>query len=331
MNGDWLYFTEPPPQWAAVCQARRSLFHTAAWQELLQNAFGAAPLFAMRPAGDEDATTFALTVFPAGPFRLGYIGFPAGGAAGFQPLSAAMVNSLAISRFPRTIHLLKIVSSPFPEMLSLPYAYAETWETMIPDLREWREETLPANVRRNLRKARKNKVQIRQAEKSEAPAIFHLYRETVQRHGGMARYGLAYFSQLLELSQEVAGLPVWLALVNDEIAAFLAAAREGATVFYLHGAVNRHLQQFRPGDLLFYTAICWARDEGAREFNMMASPLSQLSLVRYKEKWGGVTAVQRTYTLPLQPLPAAGFRLAAALLERWWKWKSKLSGAAQRF
>ena len=308
MSHGWQLCTEPPLEWTALCRAHRSLIHTPAWQSLLTRSFGAFPLFAL---GSDGKDAFALTVFPAGPFRIAYAGFPTGGLVGARQFTTTLVDQLVSADFPRTVHLMRLVATPFPEPLLLNYPHAETWETIVPDLSSWQEEQLPANVRRNLRKARKNKVQIRKAEQCDTEALFRLYRETIRRHGGIRRYPLNYFRQLLELARKTPALQCWLAVLDGAVVAFITLAREGDTIYYLHGAVAHSYQRYRPGDLAFNAAIRWAKEEGASQFNMMSSPLNQPSLVRYKEKWGGVTRKQRTYDLPLRPAAAHLFRWLA--------------------
>ena len=54
------------------------------------------------------------------------------------------------------------------------------------------------------------------------------------------------------------------------------------------------------GDLdVAKSMVRMARDAGCESFNFMSSPADQPSLVQYKEKWGGETRAQRTYTLRL--------------------------------
>jgi hypothetical protein len=301
-------FTEPPPEWTELCRARRSLFHTPAWQTLLARSFKTVPLYALGP---DMVEPFALTVFSAGPFRIGYVGFPTGGLMGATPLTAAMVDKLATALSTQKVDLLRLVASPFQEPLLLDYPYEETWETTVPDLSTWQESRLASGVRRDIRKARKTNMVIEEANPSAASFIAHLYRDTVLRHQGTLRYNLNYFRHLLEIAHDLSGLRCWLAVVESQPAAFLTAVREGETVFYLHGAMDREYRQYQPSDLLLFTAIHWAKEEGASQFNMMSSPLNQPSLVRYKEKWGGLTRKQRTYDLPLRPAAAHLFRWLA--------------------
>jgi hypothetical protein len=308
MNDTWQFFAEPPPKWKEICQAHYSLFHTSIWQSLLSRSFNVIPLFAL---GADKKTALALSLFPAGPFRIGYVGFPAGGTIGTQPLTATLAQQLVTADYPTTVHLLKLVVSPFSVPLRLNYSFEETWETAVRDLNDWHEKQLSGSIRRDIRKANKNNVQIKQADPSNAVAFFALYQETIRRHGGVLRYSQTYFRQLLELAQKTPQLQCWSAIFNGEVTAFLVMAHEGETVFYLHGAIARAYQQYRSGDLLLSKAIRWAKDEGAREFNMMASPLDQPSLVWYKEKWGGVTGKQRSYDLPIRPAAAQLFRWLA--------------------
>ncbi|MFQ5419253.1 MAG: GNAT family N-acetyltransferase [Anaerolineae bacterium] len=292
----WRFFTDPSPEWTAVCRERGSFFHIPAWQSVLSAAFGARACYGLTA---DDGEAVALTIFPLGPFRVAFAGFPAGGLVGGRPFTAETAVSLSKAAFPAAVHMLRLVVSPFPELVDLPFPFAETWETAVLDLPNWDEKRLSSAVRRNVRKAEKQGIIIVPAVSADAPVIFQLYRETVKRHGGSLRYNPGYFQALVKLAQETAVLRCWLAKKGEETAAFLVAAQEGDIVYYLHGAVNRIHQQARPGDLLFHRAIQWAKNQGAGQFNMMASPLSQPGLVRYKEKWGGVTARQRTYDVPV--------------------------------
>lgn len=317
MNDTWQFFTEPPLQWTAVCESRRSLFHTPAWQNVLTQSFKAKPLFALNKATQEAC---ALTIFPAGPFRIGYLGFPAGGLAGGQPVTQSFITQLTTGSLPVSVHLLRVVMSPFGESINLNYPYAETWETIIPDLTVWQEDTLPSRVRRDVRKAHKSAVHIQDADMRAASFISGLYQETVKRHGGTIRYTPNYFQGLLRLSQTESAVKCWLAIKEDQPIAFLTAVREGNTVFYLHGAMEWESRQYQPSDLLLFTAIQWAKDEGATRFNMMSSPLEQLSLVKYKEKWGAVTEKLKTYECDVSPFMSLLFRQATkgyTLVSRW--------------
>jgi lipid II:glycine glycyltransferase (peptidoglycan interpeptide bridge formation enzyme) len=124
--------------------------------------------------------------------------------------------------------------------------------------------------------------------------MYRLYRQTVERHDGSLRYNQSYFCSLISLSQKSSLLRCLLAIAEDKIIAFLIVGINHDVAFYLHGSVDYKYQSLRPYDLLFVKAIEWAKENKCNKYNMMDSPNDQPSLVRYKEKWGGVTET-KTY------------------------------------
>ena len=55
------------------------------------------------------------------------------------------------------------------------------------------------------------------------------------------------------------------------------------------------------------------QNQGMECFNFMASPVNQPSLIRYKEKWGGVTRQLRVYEIPLRRLNSLLFKNASKI------------------
>ncbi|MCA9972964.1 MAG: GNAT family N-acetyltransferase [Anaerolineales bacterium] len=311
MSDQWQVFTEPPPSWEAMCQAERSLFHTPAWQSLLKRSLRASPLFVMQSDG---AAAFAVTVFSAGPFRVGYVGFPVGGMLHGAPLTAAQLAELRPLLRRQGIDRLRLVISPLAFGEALPYPAVALPETAVTNLPAWDLNQLSSSIRRNVNKARRSGVQLQDAGlPMHGERLFTLYRQTIARHGGSVRYSAAYFRELASLAGQEARLRCLLAAVDDQIVSFVCVGLDGATAYYLHGATDMAYQHLRPADLLFAAAITWARDEGMAVYNMLASPADQPSLVRYKEKWGGETAPQQTYDLPVRGGRAALFTWATAV------------------
>lgn len=321
MISGWNFFTKPPSEWLKISRERNSFFHMPAWQEVLTEAFGARPYYVLYDDGTE---AFTMTVFAKGPFRIAYVGFPAGGMAGFKSFTPSLITKLHLNltTVPLSVHLLRMTISPFSETTSLPYHSKEAWETVIPNLKRWNEDDLSSSLRRNIRRAKKNNLNVIESKPEYAEVLFKLYKGTMERHRGIMRYNLQYFKSLLQLSLKTSALKCWIAIKNGDIAASLIAASEGDTVFYMHGMLNWKYRQYMPSDLLLLTAINWAKKNNATVFNMMASPLDQSNLVRYKEKWGGVTRRQNTYDIDVKPFPAwvlkKGMDLNNLWQKRWW-------------
>ena len=179
-------------------------------------------------------------------------------------------------------------------------SFIETPETAITGLQNWEIRDASNNVRRDLKKARNSGLEfLESAGPDLADSVYALYRDTIHRHKGSLRYSHAYFSNLLRLSQAEPKLRVSVALDAGDVVAFNVSAIDGPGSYYLHGGMNPDASSNRPGALLMSAAIHWAREAGCESFNFMSSPADQPSLVQYKEKWGGETRAQRTYTLRL--------------------------------
>jgi hypothetical protein len=256
-----------------------------------------------------------ITVFKAGPFRIGYVDFPVGGTLGSGTLNAKMIASLKETCFPIKLHCLRIPVSAFSESIELPNACQLIPETAILNLQEWHPER-NSKLRRVIKRFEKSSLRIVDAtEPSQGKVLFHLYRDTLSRRGGNMRYTDKYFCALVGYAAENSNIRCLLALVDDEIAGFLIVACHMSIAYYLHGSISHRFRGLYPSDLLFLEAIGWAKKRGMNCFNMMPSPSDQPSLIRYKEKWGGTTMTQKVYDLPLKPVQAMICKSSAKLYD----------------
>jgi lysylphosphatidylglycerol synthetase-like protein (DUF2156 family) len=293
------FSNEVPAQWDAACQADGALFHSRNWQALLEDSFGCRSLYAWD--ADENCGA-AISVFKAGPFRVGYVGFPAGGMIGNTTPNASNFLAWRNHSSAELPTCVRIAESGFAHSANLPLAHESNPETAICDLQNWDLSSVSKNLRRDVRKAQRSDLSIdRTADESAGPTIFHIYQATVKNHGGAVRYNEAYFSGLIKLAGQRSDLHVLLARHQGEIAGFIIAGSHGKTSYYLHGGTDIAYLRHSPADLLLNEAIHHCRDTGSECFNLMSSPNSQPSLVKYKEKWGGETRLHKTYTLAIKP------------------------------
>jgi hypothetical protein len=299
---------EAPPQWDAICSTHNNLFHSTPWQHLLKRAFGSKTIYAW---DRENENGLAITVFNAGPFKIGYVGFPAGGTVSGNALPAEKIIALKEVQLPVSLHVLRIPVSAFSDSLEIPLPFVATRETAISDLGEWNVPSLPPRIRRDIKKALRTSLQTSDIGTSaDGRGLHRLYQHTVKHRGGTLRYNAKYFEALAELSNCHKGLRCCVALAAGELAGFIVTALSGKTAYYLHAAINPSFRRYAPGDLLLYESIQWAQSQSMDCFNLMSSPADQPSLIRYKQKWGGVTREHCTYELPIKALSAAIFRFA---------------------
>jgi hypothetical protein len=295
-------FSETAPfGWEAFCQRSNAVFGSTAWQQVLSSSFGTRTLYAWN--GQSGG---AITVFRAGPFSVGYLGFPAGSIAFDQGLPAAIVRRLREDRCLNGITCIRIPVSDFTSNEDLGFSSVSNPETAISSLQQWDLMEVSKNLRRDLRKAGKSDVVIRQStDTALGPVIYGIYESTVKHHGGSLRYNCTYFTAILELAEQNSAVQVFIAELSDEVIGFGVVVHHGDAAFYLHGGAAQGSRKLSPSDLILSKAINQAKSNGLRLFNFMASPPDQPTLVRYKEKWGAETRAIKTYTIPV----SASYRL----------------------
>ena len=288
---------QAPSDWDVNCGDGRYLFHSKAWQTLLNESFGSTTAYAWDRQRNSGG---AMTLFRAGPFHVAYTGFPVGAFIGDAPSASSVVDSWRSQSAVARPACVRIPVSSLDTVTRFELPATLTPETAISDLPAWRLARTSANIRRDIKKADRSGLNIVEASDSQdAGAIFELYRATVERNRGSTRYPKSYFERLVRFSQIDERVRVLVARRDHRIAAFNVAALDNGTGYYLHGGMNPSARDFRPSAKLMFEAILWAQRSDCDAFNLLSSPPDQPTLVRYKEKWGAETRDHRTYTLPV--------------------------------
>lgn len=284
-----------PPGWESFCRQSNAVFGSAGWQQVLESSFSASTLYAWN--GENGGT---VTVFNAGPFSVGYVGFPAGSIAFERELPAGIVSQVHKGRFLNNVTCIRIPVSGFADDEDLGFQYVSNPETAITNLQQWDLMGVSKKLRRDLRKAGKSDIVVRQTnDASFGPLIYGMYKSTVRHRGGSLRYNCNYFSALLELAAQNPAVQFFIAELSGEVIGFAVIVHHGDAAFYLHGGAVPGARNLSPSDLILAQAVAQAKSSGRSLFNFMASPPDQPTLVRYKEKWGAETRAIKTYTVPV--------------------------------
>lgn len=300
----------PPSCWDSLVSSGGYLSHGADWQRLLENGLGCRSMYAW---DERSRNGLALSIFKAGPFRVAYVGFPVGGRLRGPESAALDMPTLRQIYSKLGADVLRINVSAFEDSINLEGPGINTPETAICDLQQWSLISYP-KLDRDVRKARRSEAAVVEDSRTNlGEAYFDLYRQTMRLNRGQLRYTPAYFHGLVDLAQRSSRLRCFNAFVAGRLAGFAVIALHRTSAYYLHGAIDR--QHARQGitDLLLSRAIPWARQQGMLQFNLMTSPASQPSLVRYKEKWGAETRTHRTIEIAVRSARAHAFRLATQL------------------
>jgi hypothetical protein len=287
------FSTRKPSGWDEFCARESLFFGSAEWLDILESSFGCRSVYAWN--GHDG---IAISAFAAGPFSVAYIGFPAGCVDAGATSIEDMLAQLSRNRTKARLTCARVIVSGFSDGPRLERPFVSNPETAIADLQAWDLMGVSKNLRRDIRKAARSGLRVREIDDpAHGQFCFELYASTVKRHGGSLRYNREYFTSLLRLARNGGAVRLYLAEMDSSPVGFAVIARHADTAFYLHGGASAGARHLSPSDLILSEAITAEKEAGCRAFNFMASPADQTTLVRYKEKWGGETRTQHTYTI----------------------------------
>ena len=176
--------------------------------------------------------------------------------------------------------------------------------------------------RRNIKKAEKSEVKVRQATFSDLETFHTLYKETAKRDKFTPR-PLNYFKQmwksLNENSNNLAEMRLYIAEQENICHAACLWVRVGKHVWYTYGASSTSGRELRPSNAIQWQMMRDARDAGASIYDMrgIAATLNEKSplfgLLRFKIGTGGkVIQYVGEWDFVLKPLIYKAFRVALA-------------------
>jgi lipid II:glycine glycyltransferase (peptidoglycan interpeptide bridge formation enzyme) len=176
--------------------------------------------------------------------------------------------------------------------------------------------------RRNIKKAEKSEVKVRQASFSDLETFHTLYIETAKRDKFTPR-PLNYFKQmwksLNENSNNLAEMRLYIAEQENICHAACLWVRVGKHVWYTYGASSTSGRELRPSNAIQWQMMRDARDAGASIYDMrgIAATLNEKSplfgLLRFKIGTGGkVIQYVGEWDFVLKPLIYKAFRVALA-------------------
>ena len=255
----WLVSDEPQAELSQWSSEGMHLFAQPAWAHVLAS-LGCRARYVWHA---ERAWGAMVPVFARMGVRVGFLGFPicdphcpVESTATLQPLARAC-----------DVHVLRVVSPMRLARIGALPATAELPDAWISDLARWPGE-LEKRTRRHLAQAAKRCQDMLLVSGVEYAGAAHaLYAATLARHRGTLRYHEAYFRALFSLAGAHPAVSALCALRGDSLCAFVVAARDGDTVYYLHGALAPEARETYVFDLLMRRQIEWAQQSGATRFD----------------------------------------------------------------
>ncbi|TDD53866.1 peptidoglycan bridge formation glycyltransferase FemA/FemB family protein [Kribbella antibiotica] len=149
--------------------------------------------------------------------------------------------------------------------------------------------------RRNIQKAEKSGIEIRQGTESDLPAFFQLLEATERRNGFRLGRSLAYYQRQYQVmnAERPGRMRLYLSTWNGEVLAAHTMNVVGRRVWYQSGASANHHREVRPSHILQWTMMTEAQHLGADRYDMRGVSNSldpedrAFGLLRWKLGTGG--------------------------------------------
>jgi lipid II:glycine glycyltransferase (peptidoglycan interpeptide bridge formation enzyme) len=158
------------------------------------------------------------------------------------------------------------------------------------------------NIRRDIRKAQRGGITIHSGNSREGINIFYkLYLASMERNRAMAKYPFRWFEAIYEIMTKK-GLGAILIAELDQVAiAGVVLIHSLTSMHYFHNGSQHEFLKFCPNELLVHFSLEKAIEKGNSFFDFMGSGPNDLSLLRFKEKWGGQSRDIYTYVKDYHP------------------------------
>jgi CelD/BcsL family acetyltransferase involved in cellulose biosynthesis len=311
-----MLLTLEDPRWLEFVRGAddASFFHHPAWARLVADCYGYDAMAVVVTDGTgqitgglplvEVRTAFQARRWIALPFTDHCV--PLGDERDRERLVAALTAEAARRRVDRVE-----VRSALPAGAGLPSRVVAVRHSLAltSDPREVHARTSTMH-QRNIRKAHRAGVEIARGVAGRDMDVFYaLHLRTRRRHGVPIQP--RRFFDLLQRRVIDAGHGFLLTASRDgrPIASAVFLAWNGVLI-YKYGASDERAWEHRPNNLLLWTAIAWACENGYRSFDLGRSDLADTGLRSFKAGWGATE----------EPLvhsgTAAGRELARPMMER---------------
>ncbi|OGP73631.1 MAG: hypothetical protein A2W09_01650 [Deltaproteobacteria bacterium RBG_16_50_11] len=301
------------------------IFYQSVWSEVLRKGLGGQPLYFCLEEGKEIAAGLPGVLLDFKIFKVLYASIPYGNMIGevscFQPF-AELLNG----KFRKMgIHQVRITDSPFSNPFPLPHFKEETTTCTLLDLRGLDKEGIwngyKKYIRRDIRKGQRSGVTIQgRASGNSVKTFYELYLATMERNRAMAKYPFRWFETLYEEIVKRRSGDFLIAEWNGTPIAGVVLIHSSTTLHYFHNGSRPEFLRLCPNELLVHFSLEKAIEQGDSSFDFMGSDRADLSLIKFKEKWGGHSVDLNTYVKDYHALRSGiwewGKRLGASRIGR---------------
>lgn len=276
-----------------------TIFHTAAWAQVLSESYGYRPIYFI--AMNDNKLLGCLPVMDIKSSLTGCRGV----SLPFSDECYALGKSLdqfdmiwqKATAFGKNAGWKFIeLRGEHPAYITAP-AY-ETFYTHTIDL-DGNDEHLLSNFRnstkRNINRAIKSDVEIRKSYSLESIKSFYKLNCKMRKKHGLPPQPFRFFHKVYEYIIKAGMGFVLLALYKGVIVAAAVFFLFQNKIIYKYSAWNKDYQQLRPNNLLIWEAIKYASKSGLKQFQFGRTEVGNSGLLQFKRGWGATESIQKYY------------------------------------
>jgi hypothetical protein len=301
-------FESPGQEWDEFASRYTDLiFYQSLWSEVLKKGLGGQPLYFYLKEGEDIVAGLPCILFNFKIIKILYASIPYGHFIGERSYYPAFLPLLEEELRRRGIDQVRLTGSPFSESYPPESFKPIPAKCSLLNLRSFEKKNIwegyRSEVRRAIRKAQKYGLSIKRATvRNEMEIFYRLYLSSMERNRALAKYPRRWFDAMYDLLVQQGRADILFAMKEDKYVAGVVLVHSATSSHYLHnGSMEAYLEN-RPNDLLVDYIIQKEVEEGKVTLDFMGSDPNDLSLIRFKEKWGSQSMDIYTYVKNYHPL-----------------------------
>jgi hypothetical protein len=301
-------FESPEKEWDEFASRYTDLiFYQSVWSQVLRRGLGGQPLYFYLRDGGEIVVGLPGVLLDFKILKILYASIPYGNLIGEKPYYSPFMELLERAFRKKGIDQVRITESPFSKGYSPDTFKSVSAKCSLLDLRGFDKERILEShkkyVRRDIRKAQRSGITIRSGTSREDAKIFYtLYLASMERNKAVAKYPSRWFEAICEEMAERGLGTFQLAELDRAAIAGVVLINSTTTTHYMHNGSQHEFFKFCPNELLVHSALEGAIERGNSYFDFMGSDPADLSLIKFKEKWGSQSLDIHTYVKDYHPI-----------------------------
>ena len=301
-------YESPDQEWDEFASQYTDLiFYQSIWSEVLRKGLGGQPLYFSLKEGGEIVAGLPGVLLNFKIFKIVYASIPYGNLIGEKEYYQPLMELLNEEFQKRGVDQVRIAESPFLEPYQPNTFKSVSAKCSLLDLKGFDKkkiwESYRSEIRRAIRKAQKNGLSVKGVtSQKEVEAFYQLYLSSMRRNRAAAKYPLRWFNALYEILIQRGKADILFAIKGDQYTAGVVLIYSPTSNHYLHNGSAETYLESRPNDLIVDEIIQKGVKEGKTILDFMGSDSNDLSLIRFKEKWGSRSVELYTYVKDYHPL-----------------------------